>query len=140
MKTWLKCIGSAKKPITGECSVEQVGFRRKGKPSIQKEHILFLYAPGVRRIFALAEVVGEPQEDPDYNQKIDGSCRWKLPVRYLINLPVAAGILLEDIRCSRDLRLSVRQASHLELRADESQLADRKLQEANKKFQEKQSA
>ena len=139
MKTWLKCIGSAKKPITRECSVEQVGFRKLKRPSIRAGDILFFYAPGHRRIFALAEAVGDPEHDADYNGK-EGSCFWKLPVSCSINMPVDAGIQLGDIKCSRDLRLSVRQASHLELRADESQEADRMLQQAYKKFQERQSA
>jgi len=139
MKTWLKCIGSTKKPITGECSVEQVGFRKLKRPSIRAGDILFLYAPGHRRIFALAEAVSDPEHDADYNANKDGSCFWKLLVSCSINMPVDAGIQLGDIRCSRDLRLSVRQASHVELRADESQLADRELRQAYKKFQEKQS-
>ena len=139
MKTWLKLIGSASNPIT-EWKEKYVGFRRKGMPSILTGDLLFLYAPGGGRIFALAEAVDVPKDDPDYNQDIDGSCRWKLPVRYFINLPVAAGILLDDVRCNRDLRLSVRQAGHLGLLEDEGQLADRKLHEADRKFQEKQSA
>jgi hypothetical protein len=147
MKTWLKLIGSQEKPITGapwhgSYTDELIGFRKANKPSIQAGDHLFLYAPGgSRRIFALAEAVGDPESDPNHKPNEHGSCQWRLSVRYLTNLPVASGILLDDIVCGeRDLRLSVRQASHVELRADESQLADRKLQEADRKFQEKQSA
>ena len=120
--------------------MEQVGFRKLKRPSIRAGDILFLYAPGHRRIFALAKVVGDPESDADYNANQEGSCFWKLPVSCSIMMPVDVGIQLRDINCSRDLRLSVRQASHLELRADESQVADRMLQQAYKTFQEQQSS
>src|SRR5512143_2336818 len=99
MTAWLKLIGSAKRPITeppfnGQYTEEYVGFRKANKPSIRAGDDLFLYAPGgSRRIFALAEVVGDPERDSKYNPQEEGSCRWKLRIRYLINLPVTSGIL-----------------------------------------------
>lgn len=135
MKTWLKLIGSYEKPITeapwhGSYTDEHIGFRKSNKPSIQAGDHLFLYAPGgSSRIFALAEVVGDPERDPNYKPNEYGSCQWRLSVRYLRNLPVASGILLDDIMCGeRDLRLSLRQASHVRLLAGESELAYRKFQ------------
>jgi len=90
---------------------------------------MFLYAPGgSRRIFALAEVVSDPERDPKYDGK-HGSCYWQLSVSYIINLPVTSGILLDDIMSGeRDLRSSLRQQSHVRLLAGESQLAYSKLQ------------
>jgi hypothetical protein len=130
MKTWLKLIGSAKQPITAGWSENYIGFRKKNRPSIQIGDRLFLYAPGrPRLIFALAEAVGEPKHDPNYDSNKEGSCWWTLPVSYLIPGSTDTGVSLEDIRCERDLRLSVRQASHVELRPEESQLAYRKLKE-----------
>lgn len=136
MKTWLKLVGSQEHPITeapwhGSLTDEHIGFRKAGKPSIRIGDHLFLYAPGgSRRIFALAEVVSDPERDPNYKPNEHGSCQWRLSVRYLTNLPVASGILLDDIVCGeRDLRLSLRQASHVRLLAGESQLAYSKLQE-----------
>jgi hypothetical protein len=136
MKTWLKLVGSQEHPITeapwhGSLTDEHIGFRRAGKPSIRIGDHLFLYAPGgSRRIFALAEVVSDPEHDPNYKPNEHGSCQWRLSVRYLTNLPVASGILLDDIMCGeRDLRLSLRQASHVRLLAGESQLAYSKLKE-----------
>ena len=136
MKTWLKLVGSQEHPITeapwhGICTSEHIGFRKANKPSIRAGDHLFLYAPGgSRRIFALTEAVSDPERDPNYKPNEHGSCQWQLSVRYLTNLPVAAGILLDDIMCGeRDLRLSVRQASHVRLLAGESELAYRKLQE-----------
>ncbi|MBX3746085.1 MAG: hypothetical protein KF833_12335 [Verrucomicrobiae bacterium] len=136
MKTWLKLVGSQKAPLTeapwhGSYTEERIGFRKASRPSIQAGDHLFLYAPGgSRRIFALAEALGHPEIDPNYNQNEHGSCRWQLSVRYIMNLPVASGILIDDILCGeRDLTLSVRQASHVALLAGESRLAYSKLQE-----------
>jgi hypothetical protein len=131
MKTWLKLIGSQEHPITGGYTGEHIGFRRAGRPSIRIGDHLFLYAPGgSRRIFALAEVVSDPERDPDYKPNEHGSCQWRLSVSYLRNMPVASGILLDDIMSGeRDLRLSLRQASHVRLLASESELAYRKLPE-----------
>jgi hypothetical protein len=130
MATWLKLIGSAKRPIQGEYREEHVGFRRKGKPRIRDGDQLFLYAPGgSKRIFALAQAVGEPAHDTKFNPKEEGSCRWKLRVRYRINLSVAHGIPIDDIVSSqRDLTKSIRQASHIRLFPEESRLAHTRLQ------------
>ena len=136
MKTWLKLIGSQEHPITdapwhGSYTDEHIGFRKANKPSIQTGDHMFLYAPGgSSRIFALAEAVGDPERDPNFKPNKHGSCQWRLSVSYLRNMPVASGILLDDIMSGeRDLRLSLRQASHVRLLASESELAYRKLPE-----------
>ena len=55
-----------------------------------------------------------------------------VPVHYLINLPVSSGILIDDISSSqRDLAQSLRQASHIALRPEESNTAQRKLEAAH---------
>lgn len=141
----MKSIGSAKKPITeapfhGEYSAEQVGFRKAGEPSVRSGDRLFLYAPGgSRRIFALAEAVGDPEHDPNYNPNEEGSCRWKLAVRYLpnLNLPVASGILIDDVISHRKVRLtkSTGQKSHIELHLEESESAYHLLHEKSTKRQ-----
>ena len=72
MKTWLKLIGSQEHPITeapwhGSYTDEHIGFRKIARPSIRAGDHMFLYAPGgSRRIFALAEVVSDPERDPKY--------------------------------------------------------------------------
>ena len=136
MATWLKLIGSAQKPISdppfhGTYTDENVGFRRPGKPKIRTGDHLFLYAPGgSRRIFALAEALGDPEPDRKYNPREEGSCRWKLRVHYIRNVPVASGILIDEIiSARRDLTRSIRQAGHIKLRPEETELAYRKLEE-----------
>src|SRR5581483_8077612 len=117
MADWLKLVGSSKSPVTGppfsgEYTDEYIGFRRAGKPRICTGDHLFLYAPGgSKRIFALAKALGEAVPDNKYNPREEGSCRWKLHVEYLINLPVLSGVLVGDIISSqRDLTKSLRQA------------------------------
>src|SRR5437016_1625027 len=83
MTDWLKSIGSRKKPVS-EWRENYVGFRKDNKPGIKVGDRLFLYAPGRlnMRIFALAEAVGNAEPDPDFNPGVEGSCYWRLAVRY----------------------------------------------------------
>ena len=140
MKTWLKSIGSSSNPIA-VWEEEYVGFRRKGKPSIRAGDLLFLYAPGdkriapeARRIFALAEAVSDPEHDSDYNPSEEGRCRWKLSVRYEVNLPVKSGIPIGDVSSPRDLTKSVLQQSHIKLLPEESESAQSKLRDIGKQI------
>lgn len=56
----------------------------------------------------------------------------RVPVHYLINLPVTSGILIDDIVSrQRDLTKSLRQASHIKLLPEESDTAQRKLEAAD---------
>jgi hypothetical protein len=136
MGNWLKLIGSGKKPITehpfyGNYNREHVGFRKAKKPGIRMGDYLFLYAAGgSKRIFALVEAIGDPEYDINHDPRDEESCRWKLNVRYLINLPVASGVHIDEV-CTgqRDLTDSIRRASHIKLGPEECQLAFSKLQE-----------
>jgi predicted restriction endonuclease len=127
MRTWLKLIGSAEKPITeppynGNYNGEPIGFRKKAKPGIRIGDHLFLYAPGgTRRIFALVEAISDPQ------WKVEGDCHWTLNVKLLINHPVTSGILIDEVSSDRHLPKSIQQASHIELRPEEYQSAFSKL-------------
>jgi len=127
MATWLKLIGSARSPIT-KWKCDYVGFRKATRPSIRTGDHLLLYAPGVvRRIFALAQAVTDPEHDPDYDPSKEGSCRWRLSVRYEINLPVASGIPVGAVSSRRDLTKSLRQQSHIRLLPEESESATSEL-------------
>jgi hypothetical protein len=140
MNNWLKLIGSSDKPITehpfyGNYNAEYIGFRKARMPGVRMGDHLFLYAPGgSRSIFALVEATADPENDSNYNPEEDGSCRWKLHVRYLINLPVAFGILIDEVSSGhRNLAHSVRQQSHIKLSPEEYKLAYSKLQEKTRK-------
>jgi hypothetical protein len=132
---WLKLIGSGKKPITeypfyGNYNLDYVGFRKANRPSVRMGDHLFLYAAGgSKRIFALAEAVGDPEHDPKYDPREEGGCRWKLNVRYLINLPVDSGVHIDEITTpKRLLTESVQTKSHIKLHPEEWELAYKKLQ------------
>jgi len=91
---------------------------------------LFIYAPGgSKRIFALVEAVDDPRYDSNYDPQEEGSCYWKLNIRYLINLPVNSGIHIDEISTSqRNLLKSIQRQSHIKLFREESELALSKLQ------------
>ena len=136
MNIWLKLIGSADKPLTeppnnGIWAKDYVGFRKTRTPGIRNGDHLFLYAPGgSRSIFALAEAVTDPLHDTNYNPREDGSCRWKVQVKYLVNLPVTSGITIDEITLPiRNLPRSVRQQSNIKLFPEESTIAYSKLKE-----------
>jgi hypothetical protein len=137
MRTWLKLIGSAESPITGppyngKYNGEPIGFRKANKPGIRIGDQLFLYAPGgSQRIFALVEVISDPQPIRNPQPKKKGDCQWTLEVRCLINLPVASGILIKEVSSDRNLSMSVRQASHFKLHPKEYQSAYSKLVQKN---------
>jgi predicted restriction endonuclease len=137
MRTWLKIIGSHRKPITkaphhGHYAEKHIGFRKDNEPSISTGDQLFLYASGgSRRIFALAEALGNPERNPKHNQNEEGSCRWRLRVRYLHNSHVDSGILLDEVSSDRHLDKSIQRASHIELRPEEYQSAYGKLMRNN---------
>jgi hypothetical protein len=136
MNNWIKLIGSSEKPIAehpfyGFFNEEYVGFRKARMSGIRKGDQLFLYAPGgSRSIFALAEAIADPEHDIKYDPKEEGSCRWKLHIRYLTNLPVASGISIDEVSSGqRSLTHSVRQQSHIRLSPEEYKLVYGKMEE-----------
>ncbi len=136
MQAWIKLIGSSDKPITehpfyGNYKQEYIGFRKSNRPGIRKDDQMFLYAPGgSKSIFALAEAVADPEHDPDYSPVKDGSCRWRIRVRYIFNLPVDSGISIDEIsKGSRNITRSICQQSHIRLLPDEYELVLFKMKE-----------
>ena len=140
MKYWLKLIGSSTKPITdrpfyGKYDEEYIGFRKERMPAIRMGDHVFLYAPGgSMSIFALTEAMSAPEHGYNYNPKQEGSCRWKMWVRYLMNLPVDHGINIDEVNFGdRNLALSIRRQSHIKLSPEEYMLAFDKLQKKARK-------
>jgi hypothetical protein len=130
MADWLKLVGSSKSPIRVSYTDTYVGFRKAARPGIRAGDHLLLYAPGgSRRIFASAEVICDPEHDPKYDRKVEGSTQWRVSVRYRINLPVASGVLIDEVSSDRTLTRSLRQASHIRLSPEESASAQTKLEQ-----------
>ena len=130
MTTWLKLIGCSKRPITEHpfygCYEENyIGFRKDRKPGIRMGDHLVLYAPGgSNRVFAIAEAISDPEHDSTYDPQKEGSCRWRIYVRYLINFRVDKGVDIDVINSSqRDLKASIKRQSHIRLFPEEYQLA-----------------
>ncbi len=66
----------------------------------------------------------------NYNPQEEGSCRWKINLRYLINLDVGDGIYIDEINSGqRDLKVSIQRQSHIRLFPEEYQLAFSRLQQ-----------
>ena len=126
MTTWLKLIGTATSPVT-EWKEDYVGFRKANKPSIRAGDDLILYAPGKKRIFALAKATSDPEHNPDYNPNKVGSCRWKVYVSYGHNCAVSSGVSITEVSSSRDLIRSLQQQSHIRLFPEEIESATNKL-------------
>ena len=135
MQTWLKLIGSVKRPLTdpdyqGRWEAKHIGFRKTGKPSFRVGDQVFLYAPGgTKSIFALAEIISDPEINEQYDPNEEGSCYWNVKVNYLINQPVDCGINIEEITTkNRNLSKSIQRQSHIRLSPEEAELAFHKLQ------------
>ena len=135
MQTWLKLIGSAKSPLTspdyqGRWEATFIGFRKSGKPSFHPGDRVFLYAPGgTKSIFALAEVISDPEINKQYDPNEEGSCYWNVHIHYLINYPVDRGISIEEITTKdRNLLKSIQRQSHIRLSSEEAELALHNLQ------------
>ena len=105
-------------------------FARQTSPAFGRAIISFFTRPGgSRRVFALAEVVSDPEHDSGFNPSIEESCQWKLRVRYEI-LPVSSGVLIDQVSSHRDLAKSLSQKSHIRLLPEESESANSKLRDA----------
>jgi hypothetical protein len=86
---------------------------------------MVLYAVRSRRIFALAEVTSEVYDT--------GDAEWpfRVDIEYSVNLPVSSGVPFAEVSTpERDLLLSVRQASYVELTPEEYERAAARLREA----------
>ena len=136
MNYWLKLIGSADRPVTGEpwhgrFDETTIGFRKPSMPGIRAGDHLFLYAPGgSKRIFAAAEVQTDPEQDGNYDPGEHGSCRWKIHIKYLMNLQVESGISIDQAsQPIRALSNSVKQQSHIKLSTDEYEHIHKRLKE-----------
>jgi hypothetical protein len=82
------------------------------RPSIQKGDLAVCYASGWQNIFALVEVVGDPENEPGRDR-----WRWRIPIRPLLWVPdlnaappvEAAGVFPRSLGRHSYIRLSPQQ-------------------------------
>jgi hypothetical protein len=118
---WLKIIGTSEGPCPGTYAVEHADFKKKPR-HMQSGDLMVLYAVGGWKcVFAIAQVDG-----PFYASGVE---RWpfRVKIKYLVNLPVSSGVSIEKVNDERDLCLSLRRRSFLELSAKEYENAATKL-------------
>jgi hypothetical protein len=116
---WLKAVGHARGPLPEDwidsraALLRSTGFPRR--PRMRPGDRLVLYASVWRRVFALAEVLGEPErrEHPRWP--------WTVPIETLLVVPVLdAAPPVEAIGVAAR---SMSQQSHIRLRAEHYDLA-----------------
>src|SRR4051794_2343198 len=107
---WLLVRGTGARPLPGPVDPEAI--RRHGasrRPAVQRGDRALLYAAGWQVVFAEAEVVGDPQEDPPRER-----WRWRFPIRVVLAIddlrgapPVeAAGIFPSSLARHSHMRLT----------------------------------
>src|ERR1051326_6642420 len=125
MRTWLKLIGMVDNQVT-DYSRKYVSFSTKRPRHIHPGDHMLLYASGTKRVFGLAEVTSEVYDSSDDDPR---RYPYRVNIRYIINLAVADGVDLDEINTSRrDIARSIRQASYIEIDADEYMSGATKLQ------------
>jgi hypothetical protein len=83
LQHWLLVRGSAGRLLPDE--VDAAGIRAHSstrRPSVQKGDLAVCYASGWQNIFAVVEVVGDPENDPARDR-----WRWRFPLRVLAAVP-----------------------------------------------------
>jgi hypothetical protein len=123
---WLKVLGSDEIPCPESYTLDYVDFARRPRRMRIGDRLVLYAAGGSKRIFGLAEVTSGIRES--------GRERWpyRMGISYSVKLPVSSGVQLAEVNTGhRDLLLSVRQASYIELSSEEYEKAASKLQAAS---------
>lgn len=80
---WLLVRGSAGRLLPDEVDAGDLrAHSSTRRPSVQKGDLAVCYASGWQNIYALAEVVGDPEDDPTRDR-----WRWRFPLRPLLTVP-----------------------------------------------------
>lgn len=83
MQHWLLVRGSAGRLLPDEVDPERLrAHSSTRRPSVQKGDLGVCYASGWQTIFAVVEVVGDPENDPDRDR-----WRWRFALRPLVAVP-----------------------------------------------------
>jgi hypothetical protein len=113
LQHWLLVRGTGDRPLPG--AVDPASLRTHSstrRPSIQKGDLAVCYASGWQNIFALVEVVGDPENEPGRER-----WAWRIPIRPLRWAPdlneappvEAAGVFPRSLGRHSYIRLSPEQ-------------------------------
>jgi hypothetical protein len=107
---WLLIRGRGERPLDARVDPSQIRAHSSSKrPSVQRGDVAILYAAVWQAVFGVAEVTGDPENDPERER-----WAWRFPIRPLVlvqNLsdapPVeAAGIFPQSLWRHSHIRLS----------------------------------
>ena len=113
LQHWLLVRGSAGRLLPDEIDLSSLqAHSSTRRPSVQRGDLAVCYASGWQNIFAIVEVVGDPENDPGRDR-----WRWRFPLRVLAGLPrisqappvEAAGVFPRSLGRHSYIRLSPEQ-------------------------------
>ncbi|MFL5968661.1 MAG: hypothetical protein ACJ74L_03615 [Gaiellaceae bacterium] len=83
MQHWLLVRGTADRILPDRVDPASLRAHSSTKrPSVQKGDLAVCYASGWQNIFAIVEVIGDPENDPGRER-----WRWRFPIRPLLSVP-----------------------------------------------------
>ena len=119
---WLKLVGTTEEPLSGAYGKKHVGFPRRPQKVRPGDQMVLYAVGGTKHVFALAEVTSNVYEGGEYKR-----FPFLVKIRYILNLPISAGVHIDDISTSkRDLKRSIRR-SYIRLSREEYEKAASKL-------------
>jgi hypothetical protein len=110
---WLLVRGRGDRPLAPRIVPSEIRAHSSSRrPSVQRGELAILYAAVWQAVFAVVEVVGDPENDPDRER-----WAWRFPIRPLVALrdlhdapPVeAAGVFPQSLWRHSHIRLSPEQ-------------------------------
>jgi EVE domain len=113
MQHWLLIRGAAGRLLPERVDVDSLRTHSSTRrPTIQKGDAAICYASGWQSIFAVVEIVGDPENDPSRDR-----WQWRVPIRPLLAVPnlreappvEAAGVFPRSLGRHSYIRLSVEQ-------------------------------
>jgi hypothetical protein len=121
---WLLVRGTGHRPLSTRVDPDALtAHSSTRRPSVQKGDLAICYAAGWQSIFAVVEVIGDPDQDPGRER-----WRWRFPIRALVVLPdlrtappvEAAGVFPRSLGRHSYVRLTPGQfrAAHEAIAAD----------------------
>jgi hypothetical protein len=128
MSNWLKMIGNSEHPCPEDYAMNFAFVHFRGhRPTriLPGDHLVLYACGGSHHVFALAEVESEVYDN--------GQQEWpfQVDIKYIIGLPVSAGVHIDDISTpQRDLLSAIRAGhSYIELTPEEYEQAVTMLQQ-----------